>query len=327
MTLRTSTNIVLIVTLICAVALAFGGGRVRKTKVNGVEWHDSYQDALEQSRATGKPVLLLSMFGKLDEETPCANARTLRATLFKDPEFKKLASEDVVLAWEMVRAVPKVEIDLGDGKKIKRTVRGNAVMYLCNSNGNVVDAYPGVYTPSDFMPMIREAIPLAKMSDAEAIAWHEARAENAVRLATLRTTMSKVALEGPILNAMGARPISGVKSAASSTDPKVQRFERVAATVRDLSLTPMASDEVAIAVTNRGIEGRTPEELGMEILMRDSQNNVNQMRSVIHLWLASEKELPSPAKARDTVLERILKIPYKDPYFGLRDIIAPGTPF
>jgi len=327
MTLRKSTYLVLIVALICAVALAFGGGKVRKTNVHGVQWHDQFQNALAESRETGKPILLLSMFGKIDEEMPCANARTLRATLFKDPEFKRLASNDVIVAWEMVRAVPKVEIDLGDGKKVKRTVRGNAVMYLCNSEGRVVDAYPGVYTPTDFMPMVREALPLAKLSEADAIAWHEARAENAVHTATMRATMSKVALEGPILNLMGARPISGVKSRPSSNDPKVQRFERVAATVRDLSLTPMASDEVAIAVTNREIDGRSPEELGMEILKRDSKNNVTQMRSVIHLWLASEKQLPSPVEARDTVLERILKIPYKDPYFGLRDIIAPGTPF
>lgn len=323
MTLRQSTYIVLIVALISAVAIAMGGGKVRKTNVHGVDWHESFPEACREAKKENKPILLLSMFGKLDEEMPCANARTLRATLFKDPEFKKLISSDVIPAWEMVRAVPKIEIDLGDGKKIKRTVRGNAVMYLCTPDGKVMDAFPGVYTPEDFMPMVRESIAKSKMTEEEIIAWHEA---NGKFPTDIRATMSKSGTESPTLNLMGAKAVNGVFKMESSADPKKRRLYQAAYRLRDMSLTPLTSDEVTWAVTGRPVAERTPEEVGRDILKADSRQNVNQMRGVIHFWLASETKLPTPAQARDTVLETILKIPYKDPYFGLKDIFIPGTP-
>jgi hypothetical protein len=322
MTLRQSAYLVFACGILSAAAIAGGGSRVKKTSVHGVGWYVDFKDALAEAKKTGKPVLFLSMFGKLDEDMPCANARTMRATLFKDPEFKKLVSDEVIPAWEMVRAVPKVEIDLGDGKKIKRTVRGNAVIYLCNPDGKVVDAYPGVYTAEHFMPMVREAIQMSKKSQDEILAWHE---KNGKFPRERGFTASKMAVESPALDLMGARAIEGAKIDEKTTDPKRAKFLAAARRVEDLSLTPLRSNDIALVLTGQGITNRTPEEIGREILTRDSQRNITDMRGVIHLWLASEKELPAPAAARDTVLETILKIPYKDPYFGLRDIAIPGT--
>ena len=94
-------------TMAVSAGFAASSGHAKKTMVNGVGWYASFSDALTESKRTQKPILLLSMFGRLDEDMPCANARTLRATLFKDPEFRKLVSDDVIPAWEMVRAVPE----------------------------------------------------------------------------------------------------------------------------------------------------------------------------------------------------------------------------
>ena len=135
-----------------AVAAYAFGGAARTTQVNGVAWRNSLADAQAEARRTGKPILLLSMFGKIDEAMPCANARTLRATLFKDPEFRAFVEKEAIPAWEMVRPVPRVTIDFGNGKQLVRTVRGNAVMYLVSPEGKVFDAFPGVYTKDDFLP-------------------------------------------------------------------------------------------------------------------------------------------------------------------------------
>lgn len=323
MTLRQSTYIVLACGLISGAALALGGGKVKKTEVNGIGWHDSFADAAVEAKKTGKPILFLSMFGEIDEEMPCANARTLRATLFKTPEFKKLVSQDMIPAWEMVRSVPKITVDLGDGKKLTRTVRGNAVMYVCNSDGKVVDAYPGVYTGEDFFPAIKQSIEMCSKTPEQINAWHTL---NGRRVRSLRATMSKGAAEGPMLNLAGARrnPGAAMKEDAKD-DPKRAIFLDSAARIEDMSLTPMSPDVVAMNVTGQPIGEKTPQQVGMEILKADSRQNITQMRGVIHLWLASEKELPTPKQARDTVLETILKIPYKDPYFGLKDIVLPGT--
>jgi hypothetical protein len=323
MTLRQSSYVVLVVGLVSVVTLAMGGGKVKKTNVHGVAWHASFPEACQEAKRANKPILFLSMFGKLDEEMPCANARTLRATLFKDPEFKKLISNDVIPAWEMVRAVPKVEIDLGDGKKIKRTVRGNAVMYLCTPDGKVMDAFPGVYTPEDFMPMVKESIGKCQMSEQEIIAWHEA---NGKFPQSTRVTLSKSGTESPTLSLLGAKAVNGAFKMEQTTDPKRRRFYQAAYGLRDMSLTPLTSEEISWAVTGKPVAERTPEEVGQEILKSDSRQNVTNIRGVIHFWLASEKQLPTPDQARDTVLESILKIPYKDPFFGLKDIFIPGTP-
>ncbi len=309
--------------LIASLAIAgLSGGK--KTTVNGVAWFDSLEDAKQQAEQSGKPILLLSMFGQIDEKMPCANARTLRATLFNDPEFKKFAEEEAIVAWEMVRKVPRVSIDFGDGKKIERTVRGNAVMYLCNAEGKVIDAYPGIYTKEDFFPMVREAI--AKLNSAQAsdvIAWHEGLATIP---RTFAATASKSASESTTLDLMGAPVFGGARTKETPTDPKRQRFLLASMRTSDLSLTPMNSDLVSLRVTGQPIGERSAEEVGKEIMRRDSKQNATFMRSIIHCWLASMKELPTPAQARNDVLETILKIPYKDPYMGLNDIAIPGTP-
>lgn len=308
-------------------ALAGNVVKPKRTMVHNVGWFQSFEEAKVLSKTQKRPILLLSMFGKLDEEMPCANARTLRATLFKDPEFRDFALKEAVLAWEMVREVPKVEIDLGDGKKIKRTLRGNAVMYLCNSDGKVLDAFPGVYTKEAFFPMVRESIKANFGKDgADVVAWHKSGAEKLVRR-TIPMTLGKSASESTTLLALGARPNSGSNGGFVKADtPERQAFLRAASATRDLSLTPMSADEVAMATLGKPLAELSPEEAGRAILKADSDRNTGDVRRIIHLWLASEQKLPTPLEARDTVLETILKIPYKDPYFGLRDIVMPGTP-
>ena len=319
-----SIGLVVGLTLIASAGMAFSHLHAKKTTVNGVGWYASFSDALVEAKQTDKPILLLSMFGHLDEDMPCANARTLRATLFKDPEFKKLVTDDVIPAWEMVRAVPRIQIDFGDGKKITRTVRGNAVMYLVNPEGKVVDAFPGVYTSHDFIPAIRESIAQLAHADAETvIAYHK---ERGAMIPLSLSTGGKAAVESPTLALIGAKPFAGAVSTYKAESPAQQKFAEAARRISDLSLTPMSPDDVVRKITGSPLAGRNMQDVAYDILRTDSNNNMVRMRPVIHLWLASESDLPSPEKARDVVLETILKIPFKDPYFGLRDVVLPGTP-
>jgi hypothetical protein len=319
---------IVILAIGAGVSYAGGGGGAAKTNVHNVGWYDSFADAQKEAKKQGKPILFLSMFGKLDENMPCANARTLRATLFKDPDFKQLITKDVVPAWEMVRAVPKIKIDLGDGKEITRTVRGNAVLYLCNSDGKVIDAYPGIYTKDDFIPMVKNSIALlAKASDAEVIAYHQQQPAKMLR--SIPTTASKMVVESPTLNVIGAPIFAGAKGEAGTAQMSKERrdFLTAARRVRDLSLTPATPEDAVYAAIGKPRGEMSDAELAEAILKADSKRNVEQLRGVIHLWFASEKTLPTPKEARDTVLETILKIPYKDPYFGLKDVLLPGTPY
>ncbi|HRK21840.1 MAG TPA: hypothetical protein PLX06_08530 [Fimbriimonadaceae bacterium] len=328
MKIHARTGSLLAASILAAIAVSIGSTKepagAKKTTVHGVGWFDSFEQAKIEAKRTGKPILFLSMFGRLDEAMPCANARTLRATLFQDSAFKSLVTQDVIPAWEMVRAVPKIEIDLGDGKKITRTVRGNAVMYLCNAKGEVIDAFPGVYTSEDFLPAVRESLhELANADYAAVNAFHRVRGKVPPRTGA---TTGKMMVESPTLNLIGAPPIAGAPAPMRTDDPARNQFLLAASRISDASLTPMPAREIVPLLTGAELEGRDPKAVAEQILRNDSQINMQRVRPVIHLWLASEKTMITPKEARDAVLETILKIPYKDPYFGLKDVLLPGTP-
>lgn|GEM_PF-1256567 len=322
----------LIVSSIVAVA-AFGhfsqshAGPAPKTKeftlVNDIRWRNGLDQAIEEAKRTQEPILFLSMFGRIDEKLPCANARTLRATLFKTAAFKKLVSEDVIPAWEMVREVPHVTIDLGDAKKIERTIRGNAVMYLCTPEGKVVDAFPGVYVEEDFMPKIKTSISqLVNSSTADVLKYHEQIASRYSSFRAVRATVGKAFVEAPTLNLLNINnPPAGPYKPLSS-DQRLRRFELAARRVEDSSLTP-ASPLRAIRSYDLNPNSAT---LAQDILRLDSSTNMNSVRPVVSSWFATLDHLPTPLEAREAILETILKVPYKDPYWGLKDVLLPGTP-
>lgn len=297
---------------LCCLALA---GH-KATVVNGIAWRNSLGQAISEAQASHKPILLLSMFGRIDEKMPCQNARTLRATLFKEPEFMSLVKNDVIPAWEMVGPVPHVTIDLGNGRKIERTVRGNAVMYLLNSDGKVVDAYPGVYTKADFMPMVQESIALSKQPTADIKAFHIAHGRIP---APAFMTMGKAIMESPTLSLLSA-PNPG-----NPQNPENSAFDVATRRLQDLSLNPAGARAIA-ATIGIDLAKLTPVERAQKIIERDSQNNVTTVRGVVHLMFSEFPDLPTSLEARDEILTKLLKVPYKDPNWGLTEVVLPGTP-
>ncbi|MBL8061297.1 MAG: hypothetical protein JNK63_11370 [Chthonomonas sp.] len=320
-----------------ALALATGAISVanlhapRATKAAGLEWINGIDNAKSVAKASDKPILLLSMFGNIDEDMPCANARTMRAALFPTPEFQEFAKNEVVLAWEKVRNVPHVTIEI-DGKVTKRTVRGNAVLYLCNSDGKVLDVFPGQYAKEDLLPAIRETLKLTGgKSDADVIAYHKELGNSAVARA-MSITSSKAFVESPSLSLFEAPYESEMmtmaqppKPGASEDEVLKYRFELAAAGLQDISLRPRPAKELVAEMLPRGKE-MTPAQRGEAMRKQDSANNIKFVRPVIHLYLGTQRKLPTTLEAREVVLEKILKVPYKDPNWGLGEIELSGTP-
>jgi hypothetical protein len=58
----------------------------------------------------------------------------------------------------MVRAVPRAEIDFGNGRKLVRTVNGNVATYLAMPDGGTFDIVPGVMTPAEYAERLREGL-------------------------------------------------------------------------------------------------------------------------------------------------------------------------
>src|SRR5215813_3921776 len=113
-------------------------------------WFTDFERAQVAAKASGKPILSLRLLGKLDEELSCANSRFFRTTLYANTQVSAYLREHFILHWKSVRPVPKVTIDFGDGRKLERTITGNSIHYVLDSDGKIIDALPGVYGPTAF---------------------------------------------------------------------------------------------------------------------------------------------------------------------------------
>jgi hypothetical protein len=87
----------------------------------------------------------------LNEEYSCANSRFFRTTLYPNTEVSRYLRDHFVLHWQSVRPVPRITIDMGDGRRIERTITGNSIHYILDAEGNPIDALPGLYGAKAFL--------------------------------------------------------------------------------------------------------------------------------------------------------------------------------
>ncbi len=120
-------------------------------------WHTDLEEAKEFSRKTGRPILSLRLLGNLNEDLSCANSRLFRALLYPDSYNQTLLHDEYILHWQTVRPAPKVTVDFGDGRKIVRTLTGNSIHYVMDSDGAVIEALPGLYTSDEFRTFLNQA--------------------------------------------------------------------------------------------------------------------------------------------------------------------------
>ena len=125
--------------------------------LSGLYWYTDFAQAKAAARAQSKPILSLRLLGKLNEEYSCANSRFFRTILYSNAAVSKVLREDFILYWQSERPVPRVTIDFGDGRKLERTLTGNSIHYILDSDGSVIDALPGLYGPEAFARQLTNA--------------------------------------------------------------------------------------------------------------------------------------------------------------------------
>lgn len=144
----------------------------RDAFASGLYWHTDLDTAKAEAARTGRPILSLRLLGRLDEEYSCANSRFFRTVLYANAEVSALLREKFVLHWKSVRPAPLLTIDMGDGRRIKRTITGNSIHYVLNAQGQVIDALPGIYSPAAFQLALARALPHVPEQQTELRAWH-----------------------------------------------------------------------------------------------------------------------------------------------------------
>ena len=76
--------------------------------------------------------------------------------MFSREDVSNYLNQNFEPAWEMVRPVPIIRIDFGNGQVTTRTLHGNVASYVCGADGKVVDILPGIYTPTAYTTALQQ---------------------------------------------------------------------------------------------------------------------------------------------------------------------------
>ena len=293
-------------------------------------WYTDLEAAKAAAAASGKPILTLRMLGRLDEELSCANSRFFRITLYPDPRINEVLREKFVLHWETVRPVPKVTIDMGDGRTLSRTLTGNSAHYVLDSRGRVVDVIPGLYGPKAFLGVLERARAIAV-----ATAALEGK-DRAQKLHSFHVNSREaiVAAWSTDLHRTGVRFDSPPRAFEENlAEASRDRWEAIAMLhPDDAVLSPESERAVAAKAPSAWTAGqRAPTKRAVEnpmlrqfdVLQRslsvDGIRNEYDLHRQVHRWVeeAGGEMIEDPKTMDERVYRDLFLMPLDDPWLGL----------
>ncbi len=293
-------------------------------------WYTDLEQAKAASRASGKPILSLHLLGRLDEEYSCANSRFFRATLYPNDEVRKILRERFVLHWHSVRPAPKITIDFGDGRTLTRTITGNSIHYVLDSDGNPVDAIPGLYGPGLFRGALlesEEAFRAAKGKTGAARTaalkrYHDAKVKQALAAwarDVKKATGKPVPATLPALEKATTDELwysIGYEHAGDATLDDATRAHLAARFSKEF---PDAEEAGARAMSKAVYENPMLRKIRSfeRTLGADMMQNEYRFRAIIRERIGSEGEALAPLN--DWVYRAVFLTPPEDPWLGLKD--------
>ncbi len=208
---------------------------------SGLYWFTDLRSAEDEAKRLGRPILSLRLLGRLTDELSCANSRFFRAALYADQKVAECLRDHFVLHWESERLVPIATIDFGDGRVIRQTITGNSIHYVLSSEGMVVDALPGLYTPDAFLAHLASALqaftsgPVPSRFEATPVVARRHQDSELRKIVYFRTTygLTPLAGEGERL-AQVQREAARPPPAAQAVDRALSKTRAEARVVRDL---------------------------------------------------------------------------------------------
>lgn len=319
----------------------------RNSYLSGLYWYTDLAQARKASAQSGRPILSLRLLGKLTDELSCANSRFFRTVLYANAMVSATLRDRFVLHWQSVRPVPLITIDFGNGRKLERTVTGNSIHYVLDSQGEVIEALPGVYGPQAFARNLTEAESLfmnlkGKGGDEKRkllIEYFRSRANttqmawladikkagkpvdgsriqvgsSAEALSIMPLAVTKAAIETSMLRAM----ISASAALGRITDEPTWR--NIAAFHRNDSVL----DDRSIALIrkqNPDLSSKTLANLiekFQQSVALDTVRNEYKMHTVLLAWLTENSWRTDVDKFNEKVYAELFFTPKSDPWLGL----------
>jgi len=319
-------------------------------------WYTDLEQAKNAARSQHKPILSLRLLGRLDEDLSCANSRLFRITLYANEQVSNLLREQFVLHWQSVRSVPKVTIDFGDGRRMERTLTGNSVHYVLDSEGRFIDALPGLYGPGAFVRELNRLLPVASFLEmlgtdqgrsAALRQYHEARLNetesswaNDIKRAGLLTAPSR---DIPIPPKPGSIPPSAQRAAPVAV-AKALSIERPV--LKGMSDNPKLLDSIAsdagwatiarmhfpdtnldqstkalMSFKDPGLSGGNLDAATLALrqaIAEDTVRNEYVYRARIHSWLATGSVSSDLGSLTEKIYSELFLTPSWDAWLGLR---------
>jgi hypothetical protein len=318
--------------------------------LSGLYWYTDLKEAQKIARQSGKPILSLRLLGKLSEDRSCANSRFFRTILYSNFAIADLLRSHFVLHWQTVRPVPLITIDFGDGRRLERTITGNSIHYILDSEGQLLDGLPGVYGPLAFSRALNEAevlfrnlqgkdevgrrgvlakyyrerikqISLAWLADNKKIGGQEPagvvvqKGENGEALSIMPLAVSKAMTEATMLQAMTA----GADALGKITD------EEAWTKLASLHSAEAMLDERSIGLIKRQTKDLPDSARAMDALLQkfqltialDTVRNEYKLHSKLYAWLAGDRGRSDVDTMNEKVYAELFLTPKSDPWLGL----------
>ena len=320
----------------------------KNSYLSGLYWHTEMESAKRAAAASGKPILSLRLLGKLTDEFSCANSRFFRTVLYSNTEVSTVLRDRFVLHWQSVRPVPTVTIDFGDGRKLERTLTGNSIHYILDSQGRPIDALPGLYGPQAFLRGLTNAetffksltgkndqqrnfmltmyysqqhnkISAAWTIDTEKIGGKKpegfriVKGTNGEALSIAPLAVTKALTEVNILRAM----TTATEELGKITDEAA--WKKIA----QLHSSDAAIDERSISLIKRQNPALREQEFAgllqkfQELIALDTVRNEYLLHSKLYTWLAKDPVRDDVEKLNEQVYAKLFLTPGSDPWLGL----------
>lgn len=279
-------------------------------------WYKSLEAAQAKSLKSKRPILSLRLLGHLDKDMSCANSRFFRRFLYTNPQISDLLSQQFILHWQPVREVPIATINFGDGRKLKQPISGNSTHLAVTDQGRVIDALPGLVTPSEFMRWAQSLLVLHKrylalpMTDFQQHlqSWHQSRA----RLRRQQSDLT-IGVEQRVsdLNPLDPRWKTAAKEmkgrTPNTTLGRAKQDTRTAAAAMITAPLKMAA-ELPLFRMVESLEPRTTQ---------DSFFNLYGLQPKLDDWYAHDVTTGDYDKLTNRIYKELFLMPLTDPWLGL----------
>ena len=320
----------------------------KNSYIAGLYWYTDLGKAKKASAALGKPILSLRLLGKLTDEYSCANSRFFRTVLYPNEAVSTVLRDRFVLHWQSVRPAPKVTIDFGDGRRLERTLTGNSIHYILDSDARPLDALPGLYGPRAFVRGLLNAESLFK-----SLAGKNEQQRNFMLLQYYGDQHNKISaawtvdtgkiggavpkgfmvVKGRNGDALSIAPLAVTKAI---TETSILRAMNIATDelgkitdeaawkkIAQLHPTDAELDARSISLIRRQNPTITEDDLThltrkfQELIALDTVRNEYLMHTKLYTWLMKDPVRDDVEKLNEKVYESLFLTPGSDPWLGL----------